>query len=463
MKIGALLVGAAFLISAVGARGGIELDWPAAGRFGAAAESGPRPPEAEDFGLLELANGERFKVRIEKLDPAAGVLVVRHPLFRGPVEIEESALLRFTAKPAREDDAPPPGWMIELQNDDRIRGVDLAADGERLRFQTLYGIPLTLPRTAVKSVSSAVNSLIYDGPRAGEEWFLGDERRFLELPALPLKPNVNASLILPPLPRKMRMDFLLTSSAFPHSFRVLFHLDRPLRPRENPARGYILAFSANEKAQWLRIQAGGEPKAVASANVRMVEYFQQMQRGLRFAIFSDLDRQEMTLFINGQKAGVFRDPVRPEPPGQAIAFQAAQAAAIGEIRISAWSGKVPDNLSAVAGDTDTDGWILKTGDSISGTVLEIRSGQVSLRSSLGDLTIPLSQIETLAFRGRRAPKSRAEGVEIFLLDGSYLRMRLEKIEDGMLHGVHESFGKLRVPWRAVARLHWRRGTPESPE
>lgn len=459
MKFRLALLGLWLLHAAGPARGAIELPMPS---FGSArTETAFRPPEADDYGMLELDGGDRLKVRLERLDPLTNTLTVRHPFFRNAAGIEAAALASFTAAASRPNDAPLPGWMVEFRDGDRIRGDELAVDGERVRFKTLYGSAMNVPRSAVRALTSSHTAALYEGPSVGESWMLDGQTLRLNQPELALPKERTAALSLSSLPRKLRLDFEVSSSEPLRLFRVIFRADTAPTPNAPPGQGHQLTLSATEGTQLHRFHSSKQLKALDTAAFSLGDVAKQIPRGVSFSLFSDPGQRKVHLFADGRRVAVLRDPEATGSSGRFIAFWSDQPATIRHIRVLPWEDLPPEATSETPADPHREGWLFKTGGGGAGAVLEIRSGQATLRSRDGDTTVPLTQIETIRLEGKGLPPTPEPVVEVALLDGSFLRLRIEKIEEGVLHGVSRGAGNIRMPVRAVAQMRWRRATEDS--
>ena len=455
------------LAIAPAAFGEIELQVPGVGGGAGAATVPAQPtlPEAEDYGILELANGERFKVAVQRYDPAAGVLTARHPLMRNPLDIEASAALRFSAEPLRAEKIELPGFVMELQDGDRLRGTDVELNADRLRFRSVYGGEIALPRAVVHSLRMSVARSLYDGPTPGEEWTVGGVRMYMESPALTLGQEEVVGRIIPGMGRKVRLDFTITGSYYVQGLNVNFFAQRPGVALGQNNSGYQLRLSSQEQMVLRRFLPGQGAQDVGSDKSPLMNLGARlMMGGVRIAILADLDEQRFQILSNGRPFAEFRDKVKFPGPGRAISFSSSNPAVISGITVSHWDGRMAAANTPVAGDKE-DVLRLKSGDTVSGELVSLRRDQITLRTAMGELNIPVNQIESLAFRKsesaaeEQAPSDR---VRLSLLDDSRLTVALRKIEDGVVLADHAHAGTLRIPFKAVERLVWRWKTDSVP-
>lgn len=448
------------LAVAPAAFGEIELNIPGAGPGGTGAAAPPRIvlPETEDYGVLELANGERLKVAVQRLDPTSGVLTARHPLMRAPLDIEASALLRFSAEPLRADLVELPGFVVELKDGDRLRGTEIAMDAERLRFRSLYGGEISVPRAAVQSLRTSAAKSLYDGPTPGEEWTVGGVRVYVESPALTLAKEEVVGRIIPGMGRKVRLGFTIAGSYFVQGLQVNFFAQRPGLGMGQNNSGYQLLLSSQSQMVLRRFLPGQGAQDVGSDKSPLQSLGARlMMNGVRITILADLDEQRFQILSGGRPFAEFKDKVKFPGPGRAISFSSSNPAVVSGITVSNWDGRLVAAKNPTADDIE-DVLRLKNGDTVSGELVSLRRDQVTLRTAMGELNIPMTQIESLAFRKsesaaeEQAPTDR---VRLLMLDDSRLTVALQKIEDGVVWAEHAHAGPLRIPFKAVERLVWR--------
>ena len=174
----------------------------------------------------------------------------------------------------------------------------------------------------------------------------------------------------------------------------------------------------------------------------------------------------MALLIDGELNEVWMDPNMKEGRfGTALHFIAMNSlpTRVSKIAVKPWDGEIdaaPNNMmgrgrlrarinppAPKPSKEDEDEknknlMKLANGDSITGEVNKIENGIASLKTPLGELSIPVSRLRTLALKqlGKSEPKIENGDIRVGFADGSSLVFKLEKVENGKIIGSNQTFG-----------------------
>lgn len=460
MKLHKLFLYYILALLAAAARGAIELPFAPAG--GGVGETVGVPaeralPEAEDYGILELANGERLKVAVERFDAATGLLTVRHPLMRGPVAIEAAGLMRFSVEPSRPLDGDLPGWVLELADGDRIRGEEFVLQDNRVRFRGLYGGELSVARAHVVALAYSATPPVYEGPLPGEEWIIGGVRTYTETPSLALSADDVMGRAIPRMPRNVRVDMRISGYYMFQNFNLNFFAQRPGLPVNGMNSGYQLRFHGDAISLY-RALPGQQAQELGSVRSFDQPFRPQMlTTGVRITLLADLDERRFHVLCDDRLIAEFKDSARFASPGRSISFSSSNPLILSELRISRYDGRL-EFASRPAVSAENDILRLKSGETLSGDLLSLRQEQAILRTAMGDLTIPVKQLDFVQFRRAARPEPQRpppDFARIMLLDDSLLTAKIVKIEDGFVWMEHPLAGTVRFPLKGVAGILWR--------
>ena len=114
------------------------------------------------------------------------------------------------------------------------------------------------------------------------------------------------------------------------------------------------------------------------------------------------------------------------------------------------SAKRPANRVAV------DSMQLANGDFVSGELVAVDDGIVTIKSSLGEVKLPVDRLRTLALKALNSERAirRNGDIRIFIKGGSRLVMRLEAVEQGRLIGSSQNFGQASIGIDAIERIEF---------
>jgi hypothetical protein len=124
-----------------------------------------------------------------------------------------------------------------------------------------------------------------------------------------------------------------------------------------------------------------------------------------------------------------------------------------------------DDPAAQAQDPSHDVVVLEPGNKVSGAVLSIAAGQISLMTSSGAKAIPLAgagAIEFARFQGRPPPATTANTRATFVQGGEVTFELLAWRPDGVA-GLSQDLGKVTFDPAAFARLEFRTAEPGKAE
>jgi hypothetical protein len=176
----------------------------------------------------------------------------------------------------------------------------------------------------------------------------------------------------------------------------------------------------------------------------------------------------VALFLDG---GLIKDWIDPgvfAGEGTGVRFvnnQAGSAVKISNLRVSKWNG-VLDEASADSLDPAHDVVFLESGAKISGAVISIANGRISLLTTAGATNVPLagaSAIEFAPFQGRTPPPAAVNTHATFVQGGSVTFELLAWRPEGVA-GLSPDFGKVTFDPAAFGRLQFLSSDPtKAPE
>jgi hypothetical protein len=428
----------------------------------------PVADAASPIGLLELANGDRLQVRIERFDATEHLLVAAHPLAKTPLEIRAEALSRFraaeteSASPARKTTG---GWIVEMTGEARIRAETVATDGQTVTIVHPDLGRLAAARSAVRSIRRAdVTRVLYEGPAKGEEWRTATETRTLTSGMVRVRAGELIGRSMPALPRRCRVDMHLQWS-FP-AFVVHFYGKDLAAMANGTDNSYQLHYQMGRQARLFRIAPQRGMHLVGNAQFGLDE---KIPRSTRLTLFMDLETRRVRLYLNDRSVADWTDPQDFPEAGPMLAVQSANGLlTVSRIRVSEWDGRLPIETSTRPADDNSDAIEMQNGDTVSGVVVHMDEKILGLRTPFGELSIPLEDIEHIVFHPVPPPVAEAEkepanGVLFLLWDDSALTVKLAHIADGMAIGEVVPFGPVRISLPCVREVQWRRPPPDSAE
>jgi hypothetical protein len=189
------------------------------------------------------------------------------------------------------------------------------------------------------------------------------------------------------------------------------------------------------------------------------------------------------LFINGRLIEVWSDPdVAKEKLGTCLHFvaQNAMPIRISQITVAPWDGtidQVPEPRRGIIrrfnfqpDEEDPEPELeptkpeipqqtrmdLANGDSLDGEVISIEEGLIAIKSSLGDIKLPVNRLSTLALKQVGYDRSirRNGDIRAWFPDGSSMVFRLDSTADGSIIASSQNFGTATFKMSAFNRIEF---------
>lgn len=183
------------------------------------------------------------------------------------------------------------------------------------------------------------------------------------------------------------------------------------------------------------------------------------------------------LLINDRVAEVWTDPDWKKMSfGDGLRFisLSEQAHKISAIRVGRWDGVVeglPDDQSAegpqppkalfqsssaAKENPREDGMYMTNGDFVSGELSAVEGDQVGVKSSLGELKLPIERLRGLALKPANPERAirRNGDIRVYFVDGSRLVMCLDGVEEGRLLGTSQNFGEALFGLDLIERIEF---------
>jgi hypothetical protein len=201
---------------------------------------------------------------------------------------------------------------------------------------------------------------------------------------------------------------------------------------------------------------------------------------VRVEIRASTKSNRIALTINDRIVEVWNDPdARKAQLGKALHFIVGSPLPhrISNIRVAPWDGVIDQMPEPQLGfgmrfgmpglrdipapppvteKPDKERMELANGDSLTGEVTSIRDGTIAIKTPLGDVSLPVSRLRTLALKPVEAERCirRNGDVRAWFPDGSSIVFRLDECGDGTLTGSSQNFGSATFSLDAFNRIEF---------
>jgi len=394
--------------------------------------------------------------------------------------------------------APQKKDLIELTinlTKDTLKGELLNFDDKSVTINTPYAGPLKIRRSMIskfqslssrKSLLSMPLSIDPPAPKADKP----DTSNETKSPKATLN---NHWIVTPPdswIPsnRKLYSDRTGHLSAT-HTTPKLLHYLIDLEWRDQPQFSiFILGDSGFENYYELNFQSFYSVyfrRQGSATNIR--QQFQRIdgevlrnlrtKEKVRFEIFADLNKQDFSIYIDGQPVLTYHDPSplhpaytdnasRKKKPSEEDSDKDQEAAdpapqdyglrlqnrkniplKISQLHLYHWDGKLPRSLNlntnfppGMEPPKELPTINLRNGDILHGELLKIEEKSARIKTATGTITIPLKMIKDLPLTEIHEPIRRSHDIRAWFRDGGHITLQLEKLTPTHLTGNSQTFG-----------------------
>lgn len=453
---------------------------------GAAAESPSGSPPAVDGSresILQFVNGDRLRGDLAGITAEAGI-IWQSPAADQPLRFAPSAIASLSLAGSGARPPATPSAVVELINDDSLRGELLGLDANGLSLKTSYAGTVTVPRSMLRRVETPPKRVVFEGLISLADWqrsppatltksctvchsqpTIADWKRspaklepwLLDREVLTVRGQGGVLGREMRLPDQARIDFDLDWGKAPSLSVGVYARDA----RTNSA------FS-DDKAYWVVIEPGaarllqssptfdrevqGLPKGASRV---AVPRFAEPGRA-RVTILTDKVKRTITLALDGQTVKTWRLPAW-SANGTAFALSGLGSCIrsqmkLTNLRVQSVGIELPEKIEHA---TTEDQVVFANADQAGGSLSSIAGDQLNFSSKdNGQLAVPLERVTEIRFAAERAERARRSpgDARIRLVDGSQLTLAVRSLDGQALTGTAQYATEFRLPLNAIREV-----------
>jgi len=438
----------------------------------------PVPTNAE-ADRLTFRDGDVLFGKLLEIQPGS-VIRWQHPDASEPIDFkpESVAQIGFAPRPSttgRTDYS----CKLWLANGDALAGNLVACDRDALTLDTWYAGKLKIPRRALQTLAfnPRTNQVLFDGLTGLDGWTQGDaakgsiaESGQWSYRDGALYADKAASIARDlKLPDRAQIQFdmawrgplYLAIALYTDSLQPILLTDKENGP--DFGAFYSLRFFNTIYVTLTPIRKKdplrplGEPLIIPSLTQK-----DRVHVDLRLS----KAEHRVALFIDGMLIKDWIDPSGFAGDGSGIRLVNNQQSVVkvSNFRVSRWNG-VLDDAASEAPDPSHDVVLLESGAKVSGAVVAIADGQISLLTAAGATNVPMavaSAIEFARFQGQSPPPAAVNAHATFRQGGAVTFELLAWRPDGVA-GISPDFGKVTFDPAAFVRLQLLAADPKPAE
>jgi hypothetical protein len=421
---------------------------------------------------VRFANNDVLTGTPESLSPA--LLVWKSPLLEESAAFHLDKVLEMSMPGGMSDKPADHEAVVTLTNGDTIRGQLASVDDETVSLDTWFAGRMTFKRVMVTGlVIEEKTDFLYRGPTGMDGWIQPRDSSAWKYERAAFRSSAAGGIARDDvLSDECVISFDTAWKGDSIRMRVILFSDDP--ETDNPSTGYELSFQRGSvhlrNAKTQSFLGSAQSQALMESDRARVE------------IRASRKSNRIALTINDRIVEVWNDPdARKADFGKALHFISGspQPLRISNIRVAPWDGvidKMPEpqlGFGAMrfglqpgikpktppppaAEKSKEERMELANGDSLTGEVTSIRDGTIAIKTPLGDVSLPVSRLRSLALKPVEAERSirRNGDVRAWFPDGSSIVFRLDECGDGTLTGSSQNFGSATFDLSAFTRIEF---------
>ena len=410
-------------------------------------------PAVEPF--ISFENKDRLHGSLDHA--TAETIFWRHKDSKEPITFStrEVREVSFSAVPSPRKE---PLVIVTLTNGDVLPCQAMELDAERLAIETSCAGKMTVNRhmlAEIRPIKAVNEKIIYDLASSPDGWKSedgrnrggdGKKRHPVSNGVIELRQGSSLAKDVG-LPEMAAIDFDLAGLGMNSNVTIYFYSEAFARYRGD---AYGIGLSPHYLSFQTFSNQGNNSERGGESNIAKIL---KNKTKCHVTLLADRKNRSFRLLVNGMQAGQW-NAVKDIDGGTILGFanDSQGTIRIAKLLVSRWNGEEFDAKPAV--DPDSDSVILGNGDKISGTLVSICNGALTMKTDFASFTISLDRCVAVRTAGaaRWTPRLNAADVKVFLGDSAWVTVKLSDIQNGRLVGSGEAFGAATLDLAMVRRI-----------
>lgn len=425
--------------------------------------------EAAD-SMVRFSNRDRIPGSLVSL--SSDLLVWNSPLMEQPAPFFLKNVLDISLPAAIPESSADHEATLSLTNGDTVRGQLASVTDEVVSLDTWFAGRMNFNRLMVSGLKiEARASMLYRGPTGLDGWIQTEEKPAWTYSQSAFRSEAAGGIARDGLlPEECVVSFDIAWKGDALGLKVGMFSDDP--ESDGSSSGYEIAFQrGNISLRNCKSTSflGTTHSSALMENDKVHVEIRGSRKTGRFC-----------LYLNDRIVEVWTDPdVAKGKFGGALHFvsQNTLPLRVSGIEVTAWDGVVEtlpeprvgmmrqqfglqgmrDETRPEPSQKPKEGRMeLANGDTLAGEVVSIQDGLISVKTSLGDVKIPVARLKTVALKkvDLERCKRRNGDIRAWLPDGSSLVFRLDEVGEGTLVGSSQNFGNATFKTSAFNRMEF---------
>jgi len=346
---------------------------------------------------IRLLNGDLFRGKFIAYDPKRG-LRWKHPHVDSELLIapESLATLAFESTPQPEN-SQQYACKIKLVNGDVLSGELALMENGELVLDTWYAGKLTINQAAITSIVPGYtkDKIYFNGPSDTKNW--SQTNGIWKLQNRSFSTASSGAMLgrhIDNTPKRAAINFEIDWNSSLNLY-VNFRTDK--LNSYSACNGYCLRLTQTYVYlyRYTFDNGAGRGKRLGTSSVRI--NLNGANRNARVSIKVDENNSLVALYINEKFISKWVDTGGFAGKGNGLLFSSRTTNRIqlSQINVTQWNGNLPGQSKTVSGNAKDDFVLFTNDDSISGNLKSIKEGQMKIKTSFGELPIPLEKVDII--------------------------------------------------------------------
>ena len=436
---------------------------------------------------IYLINGDSLQGKFISFDEKGG-LVWRHPNIKPDLKIDTKQIARVTFAPRPKTAAKHMRSRVSLANGDQLAGDLAELTDKQLLLNTWYAGKITIDRNAVRTLvpGEIPLAVFYEGPREAKQWTFSNPNKGAGAP-IPFGNNRRAQIPPAALQRMQAMRngqwtlkdgaFQSTGSSaqvgrqFPKmgdqtnlefdiawggSLSLSVNLYTDDLKNYNQGNTYSMRLSQTSAYLYKYESAPGRRRSSRIGNT--VRYnLSNIKQEARISIRVDKTKKLIVLVINGKQIEKWNDTGKFAGKGKGLLFSSrtTNPMRLSNIRLSEWDGQTPAEVKPTPKNIKEDFIQLANDDTLSGTLLDIKRGQMNFKPDFSDsIPIPLRRVSLIRMATGKAPAAAPNPIRATLSGRGQITATLKQWKDGKVTLSSPTLGETIIDASAIESIQF---------
>ena len=439
---------------------------------------------------VQLLDGDIFHGKFIGYDPKKGVQW-RHPHITPDMQIKPASVARVTFEGTTLPRAAiDHSCNVELANGDSLSGELVSMDNGKLVVKTWYAGSLTINRSALKSLAPGYTAAktIFEGPESAKNWsFVNANNGLVARPVPagavpnPLKQGLAANSgswkytdgafecttsgamvgrQMKDIPDRTSIEFDVEWASYLNLYVNIF---TDSLNSYSSCNAYSLRLNQTYAYLYRYSRTRGSQRVGSNIRINLTS----LKNRATIALKVDKKNSIIALYVNGKFTTKWKD-VNAEFAGKGkgllFSSRSANPIRISQIRVSEWNGNLPGQNKASTGDGKEDFVMFNNEDSITGSLVGIKEGQMKFKTSFAELPIPLENVDIihLSKEGIQSMPIPPGSMGATLKDGKgRLTFKIEQWKDGKITVISPAFGRTIIDSTALKSVEFNLDKPRT--